>query len=161
MEYWIEMDTICGKLAIAEDGTGITHVGFDTDSFSREPSRRNHRETDLLKQARRQLSEYFNGTRKEFTLPLSMKGTPFQVQVWNALLEIPYGETRSYKEIAQAVQSPNACRAVGMANHNNPIGIVVPCHRVIGSDGSMTGYAGGLDIKKKLLELERNGSSAV
>ena len=100
-------------------------------------------------------SEYFDGKRKIFDLPLKPEGTEFQLKDWNALREIPYGETRSYKDIAIAIGNPKACRAVGTANHNNPISIIIPCHRVIGSDGSLTGYGGGLDKKTYLLELEQ------
>lgn len=102
----------------------------------------------------RQLDEYFAGTRTTFDFPLRLQGTPFQEKVWAALRDIPYGETRSYQQIAQAIGQPKACRAVGMANHRNPIYIVVPCHRVVGANGALTGYGGGLDMKKALLELE-------
>ncbi len=105
----------------------------------------------------KQLEEYFAGTRKVFDLPLCPEGTDFQKRVWKALLEIPYGETRTYQEIAQKAGSPRGFRAVGMANHNNPIMIVIPCHRVIGKDGSLTGYGGGLDMKERLLKLESTG----
>ena len=105
-------------------------------------------------QAKAQLSEYFAGTRQEFTLPLSPKGTPFQQKVWAALQTIPYGQTRSYGEIARQIGSPKAARAVGMANHHNPIAILIPCHRVVGQNGALTGYAGGLERKKALLQLE-------
>ena len=101
-----------------------------------------------------QLDEYFAGTRTAFDFPLRLQGTPFQEKVWAALRDIPYGETRSYQQIAQAIGQPKACRAVGMANHRNPIYIVVPCHRVVGANGALTGYGGGLDMKKALLELE-------
>jgi methylated-DNA-[protein]-cysteine S-methyltransferase len=109
----------------------------------------------LAQQAAQELTEYLAGRRTEFTVPLDLQGTAFQKQVWKALLEIPYGETRSYGEIARRVGRPGAARAVGMANHYNPAGIIVPCHRVIGSDGSLTGYAGGLNKKSKLLRLEQ------
>jgi methylated-DNA-[protein]-cysteine S-methyltransferase len=102
----------------------------------------------------RQLQEYVTGKRKEFTIPLHQIGTPFQLKVWEELLRIPYGETRSYGEIATKVENLKGQRAVGMANHRNPIGVIVPCHRVIGKNGNLTGYAGGLDIKQRLLELE-------
>lgn len=110
--------------------------------------------TELLDQAVRELEEYFAGKRKEFELPLYMEGTEFQKKVWNALLQIPYGETRSYGEIAQMIGNRKACRAVGMANNRNSLMILVPCHRVIGADGSLVGYGGGLHIKEKLLALE-------
>ena len=106
----------------------------------------------------RQLKEYFAGKRREFSLPLSPAGTEFQKKVWSVLQEIPYGETRTYKEIAGRCGNEKACRAVGMANHVNPIGIVIPCHRVVGSSGKMVGYAGGLDKKQYLLELEGGNS---
>ena len=115
-------------------------------------------ETPLIKKAAAQLAEYFAGRRKIFDLPLAPHGTDFQRLVWKALQNIPYGETRSYGEIAAMTGKPGASRAVGMANNRNPIAIIVPCHRVIGSDGSLTGYAGGLDLKRKLLELERENS---
>ena len=112
------------------------------------------KETSLTKEAYAQLSEYLNGKRKTFDLPFKMRGTQFQLQVWNALLDIPYGETRSYKQIAEAIGNPKAVRAVGMANNRNPLLIIVPCHRIIGKNGSLVGYAGGLDKKEFLLRLE-------
>jgi methylated-DNA-[protein]-cysteine S-methyltransferase len=102
-----------------------------------------------------ELEEYLNGQRREFSFPLDLRGTPFQLACWNALLKIPYGETCSYADIARAIDHPHAYRAVGMSNNRNPIAIVVPCHRVIASSGSLCGYGGGLDVKRKLLELER------
>ncbi|MHB1626946.1 MAG: methylated-DNA--[protein]-cysteine S-methyltransferase [Bacilli bacterium] len=102
-----------------------------------------------------QLQTYFDGTRKEFTVPMDLRGTPFQVSVWRTLMTIPYGETKSYSEIAEAIHRPTATRAVGLANRANPVPIVVPCHRVIGKNGTLTGYSGGLDIKRRLLALER------
>ena len=101
-----------------------------------------------------QLNEYFAGARRQFTFPLDLRGTDFQVKCWRALLRIPYGETRTYADIARAVGCPQGFRAVGLANNRNPIAIVVPCHRVIASDGTLCGYGGGLDLKRKLLELE-------
>lgn len=111
--------------------------------------------TPLSNEAAAQLTEYFAGGRKNFDLPLSPMGTPFQAAVWNALLKIPFGEARSYGEIAIAIGNPKATRAVGMACNRNPIWIVIPCHRVVGSNQKLTGYAGGLGIKQKLLELEQ------
>jgi O-6-methylguanine DNA methyltransferase len=102
----------------------------------------------------RELGEYFGGARRKFTFPLDLRGTDFQLECWRALLAIPFGETRSYGDIARAVNRPQGFRAVGMANNRNPVAIVVPCHRVIASDGTLCGYGGGLDIKQKLLELE-------
>jgi methylated-DNA-[protein]-cysteine S-methyltransferase len=102
----------------------------------------------------RELEEYFAGQRREFSFPLDLRGTEFQLACWRALREIPYGETRTYADIARAVGKPTGFRAVGMANNRNPVAIVVPCHRVIASDGTLCGYGGGLDVKRKLLELE-------
>jgi methylated-DNA-[protein]-cysteine S-methyltransferase len=107
-----------------------------------------------LARATRQLEEYFAGTRTEFDIPIDLRGTPFQRQVWTALAEIPYGKTVSYAELAEMVGRPGACRAVGQANGSNPIPIVLPCHRVVGSGGGIGGYGGGLDMKRRLLELE-------
>lgn len=146
------MDTRFGKLILEEDGAGICGVNFYR---SEEPLSMEMYETELLLDAKKQLEEYFSGTRRAFDVPLSLYGTAFQQKDWEALLEIPYGETRSYKQIAERIGSPKAFRAVGMANHNNPISIIIPCHRVIGSDGSMVGYGGGLDIKAFLLKFER------
>ena len=111
-------------------------------------------ETPLLTEGKRQLLEYLAGVRRVFDLPLAPKGTAFYRSVWRALEEIPYGETRSYRDIAQTVGRPKAVRAVGQANHNNPIPIIIPCHRVVGANGSLTGYGGGLDLKERLLRLE-------
>jgi len=102
-----------------------------------------------------QLSEYFDSRRRRFSIPLDMRGTPFQKDVWNALLRIPFGDTRSYQQLANQLGNPLATRAVGAANGRNPISIIVPCHRVIGSSGTLTGFAGGLEVKARLLELER------
>jgi methylated-DNA-[protein]-cysteine S-methyltransferase len=139
------------KIGIAEEDNAITGVYFGAeipDGFVKT-------ETTLIKKAAVQIEEYLNGKRKRFSLPLSMHGTEFQMDVWKALQTIPYGETRSYKEIAELVNRPKAVRAVGMANHRNPISIIVPCHRVIGHNGSLTGYGGGIPLKKYLLELEQ------
>jgi len=112
-------------------------------------------ETPLLLAVKSQVFEYFNGARKSFDIPLGSYGTDFQMRVWNALSEIPYGETRTYSQIAETVGSPRACRAVGMACNRNPIAIIVPCHRVIGASGMLVGYEYGLDAKKYLLSLEK------
>ena len=109
----------------------------------------------LLVQAELQLTEYFNGTRRYFTLPIAVDGTPFQKAVWNALLEIPYGETVTYGDLAKKIDKPNASRAVGGGCNKNPIVIVIPCHRVIGVNGNLTGFAGGITVKENLLALER------
>lgn len=150
MESCFYYPTNIGTIVIMDNGEAITKVSF-CDKQNIEQTR----ETPLLKKAAAQLNEYLAGIRMQFDLPLAPKGTPFQQAVWNALLTIPYGETRSYLQIAQAIGNPKACRAVGMANHNNPIGIIIPCHRVIGANGKLTGYAGGLNIKEALLLLEK------
>lgn len=116
---------------------------------------------NLTEEVYRQLTEYFNRKRRVFDFPYKLNGTVFQMKVWKALCKIPYGETRTYKEIAEAVGNPAACRAVGMANNKNPVSIAVPCHRVIGSDGSLTGYGGGLDMKAALLNLEAGKENQV
>lgn len=146
-------ETDLGHIGIAENDDRITHLFFDCEQFPHEDY--DVAETPVLKEAGRQLMEYFEGVRKEFELPLAPTGTEFMLRVWNALLEIPYGETRSYKEIAAAAGNCKAVRAVGMANNRNPISIFIPCHRVIGSNGALVGYGGGLDKKIFLLELEK------
>jgi methylated-DNA-[protein]-cysteine S-methyltransferase len=139
------------KVLITEEDSAITGVYFGAEI----PAGFVKAETTLMKKAATQIEEYLNGKRKKFSLPLAMHGTEFQMNVWRALQTIPYGETRSYKEIAELVNRPKAVRAVGMANHRNPISIIVPCHRVIGHNGSLTGYGGGLSLKRRLLELEQ------
>lgn len=137
-----------GPLTIAEEAGAITRIHWGL------PKTEMAEPTPLLQAAVRQLTEYFAGRRRVFDLPLAPQGTPFQRSTWAALQRIPFGETRTYGEIARAMGRPKACRAVGMANHHNPIPIVIPCHRVIGSQGRLVGYAGGMDIKRFLLELE-------
>ena len=136
-----------GRLGICSDGEAICALVFDAQDVRRD-------DVPVLLQAERELEEYFAGRRRHFSVPLCMRGTPFQMKVWRALQEIPFGETRSYGQLAAQVGSPKACRAVGMANNKNPLPIFVPCHRVIGIGGALTGYAGGLKTKKYLLELE-------
>lgn len=145
-------DTKIGLVAIMDNGTEITNMDI-ADNFN--TADMNVCETKLINNASNQLNEYLNGKRATFDLPLNPEGTEFQKKVWTALREIPYGETRSYKQIAEAVGNSKASRAVGMANNKNPIMIFIPCHRVIGANGSLVGYAGGLDIKEKLLALEK------
>lgn len=138
----------CGTLEIGYDDAIVSLRRTDSPKYENTPS-------PLSDLAAGQLAEYFQGNRKVFDLPLRPMGTPFQTAVWQALLSIPYGETRSYKDIAAAIGKPAACRAVGMACSRNPIWIIIPCHRVLGSSRALTGYAGGLDMKQFLLELER------
>lgn len=147
-------NTKIGRIGIEENGIAITKLDFINKDLQEEIIEKN--ETDLLKKAISELNEYLEGKRSSFDLPLDPKGTEFQKKVWNALKEIPYGETRSYGEIAKTIGNEKASRAVGMANNKNPIAIIVPCHRVIGANGKLVGYAGGLDIKEKLLQLEKN-----
>jgi len=144
-------ETDIGRIGIVENGTAITNLYFKDEVA---PQDAELKETDLLKQAGAQLQDYFAGKCKSFDLPLSPKGTEFQQKVWKALQEIPYGETRSYGEIARVIGQEKAYRAVGMANNRNPIALFIPCHRVVGSNGKLVGYAGGLDVKKQLLDLE-------
>ncbi len=139
-----------GRLEIGYDDTVVVSL----NQVERE--RAAHEPTALTDEAARQLREYFAGTRRNFDFAWELRGTPFQKAVWQALRQIPYGQTRTYRQIAEAVGNPKATRAVGMANHRNPLMIVVPCHRVVGADGSLTGYAGGLAMKQALLELERD-----
>lgn len=145
-------ETIVGKIGIAEENGAITNIYLCSEE---RPDLTLEKETELLAKAAKQLNEYFTGSRKSFDLPLAPQGTTFQQKVWNALKAIPYGETRSYGEIAKSIQQPKAARAVGMANNRNPIALVIPCHRVIGANGKLVGYAGGLEVKEKLLNIEK------
>ncbi len=142
-----------GRVGIAEENGHITHILF---ANQKHPEGFQEAETPLMKKAALQLAEYFAGKRKIFDLPLHMPGTDFQRSCWAALQTIPWGETRSYRDIAEQVGNPKAARAVGMANNRNPIPIIVPCHRVVGSDGRLVGFGGGLPVKQFLLELERS-----
>ncbi|MDD2215994.1 MAG: methylated-DNA--[protein]-cysteine S-methyltransferase [Eubacteriales bacterium] len=152
MKSYYYFNTKIGKIGIAENGTAITHVQFANE---KPPLEGGYQKTPLLKMAAEQLREYFEGKRTDFNLPLSPAGTEFQLKVWKALQTIPYGETRSYRQVAEIIKKPKACRAVGMANNRNPIAIIIPCHRVIGSNGNLVGYGGGLDLKQQLLDLEK------
>lgn len=156
-------DTKLGKILIAEDGQSITKVVLlkeaDGNSHMEQISKLfpdyEFMQTELIKEAAVQLMEYLEGKRKEFTVHLNPRGTEFQKKVWKVLEAIPYGETRSYKQIAQAIGNEKASRAVGMANHKNPIICMIPCHRVIGTKGSMVGYALGIKVKEQLLNMEK------
>lgn len=149
------MDSPVGLLTLAGRDGKLMHLRMVDQTY--EPSREGWEADDTaFGEAVEQLSEYFVGERTQFDLELDMVGTQFQRRVWQALQAIPYGETCSYGEIARQIGSPSAFRAVGLANGHNPIGIIVPCHRVIGANGSLTGYGGGLDRKRALLELERS-----
>ena len=145
-------DTAIGKLGIVEKDQKIVQILFPN---SRTVVSAQTKETPVIKQAFSELSEYFSGQRKIFSVPIQPEGTPFQQKVWQTLQSIPYGEVRSYQEVAKTVGNFKASRAVGMANNHNPLPFFIPCHRVVGADGSLTGYAGGVDVKQKLLQLEK------
>jgi methylated-DNA-[protein]-cysteine S-methyltransferase len=152
MAEWTEVKIVDDlELRLVASKSGLRAVQFPP--FERLDSQRNDA-CELLVEATDELRAYFAGKLREFCVPLDMQGTEFQVRVWKQLLRIPYGETRSYAQIAKAVARPRAVRAVGAANGSNPLAIVVPCHRVIGTSGKLTGYGGGLPLKKRLLELE-------
>jgi methylated-DNA-[protein]-cysteine S-methyltransferase len=143
----------CGPLTLISDGKALRHCEFENPRYPYEPAPRG--EDKIIANARRQLDAYFAGKLRAFDLPLAPQGTEFQQRVWKALLKIPYGKTRSYGEQAVTIGSPKAVRAVGLANGRNPIAIIIPCHRVIGANGSLTGYGGGMDRKRLLLDLEQ------
>lgn len=149
MEFWM-FDTPLGAMAVGEEDGCITRVYLPNSPMPRLMPVK----TPLLERAQGQILEYFDGRRQEFDLPLAFVGTDFQKKVWTALTAIPYGHTVTYGALAEAVGCPGGARAVGMANHRNPLPILVPCHRVVGAGGKLTGYAGGLEMKKALLELE-------
>lgn len=151
MKYINSYDCVLGKLYIAEENNKITNIFIEKPQHFKEFLLE---ETVLIKTAKKQLTEYFEGSRKVFTLPLGPEGTLFQKKVWDALLTIPYGKTCSYSDIAALIDNPKACRAIGGANGKNPIPIIIPCHRVIGKNGTLVGYTGGLHIKKQLLFIE-------
>jgi len=161
------IDSPIGPLFLAASSQGLVALEFDARLPGQQSIRPNPRDlreekkgfqfepsSRVMQPYLSELEEYFAGKRREFTFPIDLRGTDFQLACWRALLAIPYGETRSYADIARAVGQPRGFRAVGMANNRNPVAIVVPCHRVIASDGTLCGYGGGLDVKRKLLELE-------
>lgn len=145
-----------GRLTLIASDKGLAAVLWENDKPNRvhAKAQEENEQYPVLLETERQLQEYFAGNRNTFSLPLDMIGTPFQQQVWEALTTIPYGETRNYQQIANHLGNPKAVRAVGAANGRNPVSIIVPCHRVIGADGSLTGFAGGLEAKAHLLSLE-------
>ncbi len=172
MTFSCRIDSLIGPLTVVSDESAVTAIHFGdigsdgaafaeptvSPTLSAMPSALSSSASagpEMLRQAVRELEEFFAGERRSFTVPLAPVGTPFQQQVWRALQTIPYGATCTYRDIACAVGRPAACRAVGMANHCNPIPIIIPCHRVVGADGRLTGYAGGLAIKSRLLQFER------
>jgi len=162
--FYKEIKSPLGKLKLVASANALVGVlwggeGPDRRRLDAEKLEKHH---PVLTEAERQLSEYFAGTRTQFELPLEPRGTEFQKKVWRSLRRIPFGTTKSYAEIARAIGSPRACRAVGAANSKNPLPIVVPCHRVVGANGALTGFGGGLETKAKLLALEtRAGDSTM
>lgn len=153
----LRVDSPVGPLRLSSDGTHLTGVWYETHRHGPEDVGAEVDPADapaVLTEAARQLAEYFAGERSDFDLPVAASGTAFQERVWAALGEIPYGQTWSYGELAEAVGSPGAARAVGLANGRNPVSIVVPCHRVVGANGAITGYGGGVERKQILLDLE-------
>ncbi|WP_418422620.1 methylated-DNA--[protein]-cysteine S-methyltransferase [Alistipes sp.] len=155
MTYSMQLETPIGPLTVTATKKAVTAIRFGTQVPEGSTPCTGAEATPLLRKAAEEIGDYFAGSRRKFTLPLAPEGTPFQQKVWEALRTIPYGETRTYKQIAIQIGHNQSFRAVGMASNRNPIAIVVPCHRVIGYDGKLTGYAGGLDIKEQLLELEK------
>ena len=155
MTYSMQLETPIGPLTVTATKKAVTAIRFGTEVPEGSARCTAAEATPLLREAAEEIGEYFAGSRRKFTLPLAPEGSPFQQKVWEALRTIPYGETRTYKQIAIQIGHNQSFRAVGMANNRNPIVIVVPCHRVIGYDGKLTGYAGGLDVKEQLLALEK------
>lgn len=155
MKTFLTLPSPFGLLTIAATDRAVTDL-----LFGPAPGGAAMGETPLLHEAARQLADYFAGRRTAFDLPLAPDGTPFRQAVWQALGTVPYGSTSTYAQIAAAVGNPRACRAVGMANHFNPLPILIPCHRIVGANGRLTGYAGGLERKQALLELERRHTPA-
>lgn len=157
--YYDFFKTGCiGTLMLAGDEAGLRHIIFEKKKNKFAIGTQWKKNLKFFAPVKKQLQAYFKGELKHFDLPLAPVGTAFQLKVWQALRAIPYGELVSYKTIAEAIGNPKAVRAVGGANGKNPIPIIVPCHRVIGSDGSLTGFGGGLNIKKRLIDLERSGA---
>lgn len=150
MIFQFTYETMLGDVTFVEEDGALLAISMQSDHGGIV------QETPLIKDAFRQLFEYLIGERKEFDLPIRMRGTEFQKRVWRALLDIPYGETRSYKQIAEAIGNPKGMRAVGMANNRNQLLVVVPCHRVIGANGNLVGYGEGLEMKEFLLRLEKS-----
>jgi len=156
-KHWADEHPGCVTIGIAEEDNAVTELFFENHVPARfKKADCKEVETPLIKEAALQVEQYLAGKRRDFSVPLAACGTEFQKAAWNALLTIPYGETRSYKNMAEQIGRPKAVRAVGMANNRNPISIIIPCHRVIGHNGALTGYGGGLPLKRYLLELEQD-----
>lgn len=154
MKYYCYCDSPIGRMLLVGENGMLEELHFPKAAEQLEiPT--NWQENEIFfEEHLRQLHQYFGGERQEFHLPLAAKGTPFQERVWRELCKIPFGKTASYGEIAERIGNPKACRAVGMANKKNPIPIIIPCHRIIGKNGSLTGFGGGLSVKRQLLDLE-------
>lgn len=152
--FHTEFESPIGPITLEGDGEHLTGLHFPSHRHWAGVPQTSQQSDTLFREVQRQLAEYFAGTRRSFDLPLRPAGTPFQQRVWNELLRIPFGEAVSYAELARRVGNPAATRAVGAANGRNPISIIIPCHRVVGSTGVLTGYGGGLERKRQLLELE-------
>jgi len=152
--FYTTFESPVGPLLLAGDADALRLVSFESSKHAAPPQADWKQDKAPFAEVVRQLQAYFRGELREFDVPLALQGTEFQRRVWNALRGIPYGETISYLQLAERIGNPKAVRAVGLANGSNPIPIIVPCHRVIGSDGSLTGFGGGISTKKKLLELE-------
>jgi len=148
---YCRIDTVIGRLTLVEKDGALSNIFFENQQI---PTGMSEKETAVLEKAAKELDEYFKGKRKDFDIPIAPEGTKFQRKVWDALRDIPFGETRSYGQIARLMGNEKACRAVGAANGKNPLPIVIPCHRIIGKNGRLTGFAGGLDVKEKLLSIE-------
>ena len=161
--YQYQTDTLTGRLRLFADSTHLLAILWENDAPKRVvlPAAEIVQEHEILQEAAKQLQAYFAGTRTAFDVPLRLQGTDFQQQIWQALQTIPYGQTRTYKDIAAAIGRPSASRAVGAAIGRNPVSIIVPCHRVLGVTGNLTGFAGGLDNKRLLLDLEQDHSALV
>ncbi len=154
--HFLRTSSPVGPLFLAASEKGLVRLEFESRMQRLNSHKTKLQESrEALAPYLQELKEYFAGERRRFSIPLDLRGTEFQLKCWRALLDIPYGETRSYRDLAEAIGHPQAFRAVGMSNNRNPIAIIVPCHRVIAADGSLCGYGGGLDIKRKLLDLER------
>ena len=160
--YYDYLPTSLGSMLLASDGDALIGAWFEGQRYepSRSPSWERRRNLPILLRAGAELGEYFAGARTKFTLPLAPAGTPFQRDVWNAIAAIPYGETAAYRDLASRIGRPASFRAAGAATGRNPLSIIVPCHRVVGADGALTGYAGGLERKRTLLALEHAARAA-
>jgi len=155
--YYTHVSSPVGPLLVAGDQKAIKYISFPTGKTTIQPDSTWVQDGEPLQEAIKQLEDYFEGKQKQITFPIAPEGTPFQQKVWKALQEIPYGKTVSYGAIARKIGNPKASRAVGAANGKNPIPIIIPCHRVVGSTGQLTGFGGGIPTKKILLELEQKG----